>query len=66
MKHTIITATLSVALTLLICSSLLNLYQFSQMNVYSCMDGYTRQQRNDIQNLIEENAGFNLPKGKTK
>ena len=66
MKHTIVTVVLSVSLTLLLCSGLLNYYQYSQRSVYSCMDGYDQESRDQMQDIVNQNAGMNLPKGSRK
>lgn len=60
MKKTIITSILSVTLTLLICSGILNFYQFSQRKVYSCIEGYDKESRDQMQELINNNPGMNL------
>lgn len=66
MKHTVVTIVLSVSLTLLLCSGLLNYYQYSQRSVFSCTDGYSPAVRNAMNTLIRESAGMNLPVGGEK
>lgn len=60
MKQILVTSVLSVTVTLLLCSTFLNIYQYSQRKIYSCVEGYDKESRDQMQEIINSNPGMNL------